>query len=121
MNHQDLAIGQSLKATVRWIDRVPEPAAVKEYQAEVIGWRNSQMIVRVKDYAVVRFWKRTGIEVGNKDHERRGFFLDVKGLEESLKPVPGLTVDLGAIDQEEAAQVATIEGDGAHEPVPALQ
>jgi hypothetical protein len=74
---KDLQIGKGLKLTVHWYDHVPEPPRSVEHEGEVVGWRNSQLIVRVRDYAVVRFWKRSGLEVGNSDHARRGFRLDL--------------------------------------------
>lgn len=77
-------IGHSLKLNVYWYDRVPEPERNQTYEGEVVGWRNSQVIVRVKDYAVVRFWKQSGLEVGNGDGERRGFRLDLSELNQSV-------------------------------------
>ena len=58
-----------------------QPAINTEYQGEVLSWRDSQIVVRVKGYSVLRFWKRTGMEVGNKDYERRGFFLAIEQLD----------------------------------------
>jgi hypothetical protein len=77
---KDLKIGQGLKVTVYWYDHVPEPPRSIEHEGEVVGWRRSQLIVRVRDYAVVRFWKRTGLEVGNSDHARRGFRVDLSEI-----------------------------------------
>ena len=85
MKREDLQIGKSLKIEVTWYDKVLVPPADRKHEGEIIGWRDSQIIVSVKDYAVVRFWKKTGHEVGNKDHERRGFAIDVKAL--SAPPV----------------------------------
>ncbi|SRR6266436_5277661 len=97
MKRQALQIGHALQLNVQWYDRVPEPPKAVDYQGEVIGWRDTQVIVRVKDYAVIRFWKKSGLEVGNADHERRGFSIDVKELNESWKPPPGVEVDLGLL------------------------
>jgi hypothetical protein len=99
MKRQKLEIGHPLRIAVQWYDRVPEPPRNTTYEGEIIGWRNSQVIVRVLDYAVVRFWKSTGLEVGNPDHARRGFMVDFLALEASIttKPKAGLEVPL-AID-----------------------
>lgn len=123
MNRQALHIGEPLVLPVRWIDRVPVPEKVIDYQGEVIGWRTSQIIIRVKGYnAVVRFWKKSGLEVGNKDHERRGLYIDPKELEVDAQIRSGVAIDFdairAAIDGEEAAQVASIEGN--HESVSVL-
>jgi hypothetical protein len=92
-------IGRSLTVNVLWYDLVPVPEKQAFHEGEVIGWRDTQIIVRVKDYAVLRFWKRNGIEVGNRDHDRRGFKVDPQELVQSLKPVPGVDVQL-AMDGE---------------------
>ena len=97
MKRQKLEIGHPLKIAVHWYDRVPEPPRNTSYDGEVIGWRESQVIVRVPEYAVIRFWKQTGLEVGNPDHQRRGFRVDLSELEDSLKPAPGIEVPM-AID-----------------------
>jgi hypothetical protein len=99
MKRQKLAIGHPLRITVHWYDRVPEPPRNQSYEGEIIGWRNSQVIVRVPDYAVVRFWKTSGLEVGNPDHARRGFRVDFLELESSIsaKSEAGVEVPL-AID-----------------------
>lgn len=86
MEKQELKIGQSLKVAVYWYDKVPEPPENEVYQGEVVGWRGSQMIVRVPNYAVIRVWKKNGLEVGNPDHERRGFKVDLSELAQSIKP-----------------------------------
>lgn len=91
MRNARLQIGKSLKITVTWYDKVLVPAADKKYEGEVIGWRDSQIIVSVKDYAVLRFWKRNGMEVGNKDHSRRGFSIDSEELR-SAAAAPGVSV-----------------------------
>lgn len=89
-----LEIGKGLRLTVRYYDSVPEPPREEFYsQAEVVGWSDSQVVVRVPGYAVLKFWKRTGVEVGNKDYERRGFRLDLDELN-GTKPA-GVKVDLG--------------------------
>jgi hypothetical protein len=62
MKRQKLEIGHPLTIGVRWYDSVPEPPKEMAYEGEVIGWRDTQVIVRVKEYAVVRFWKETGTE-----------------------------------------------------------
>jgi hypothetical protein len=82
---QKLEIGQPLHVTVYWYDKVPEPPELEEHDGEVIGWRESQMIVRVPNYSVLRFWKRNGVEVGNPDHKRRGFRVDLSALSQSIK------------------------------------
>jgi len=92
-------IGHAVMLNVRWYDRVPEPEKITEYQGEIIGWRKAQLIVRVRDYAVLRFWKRTGLEVGNPDHQRRGFSIDLAELAQSFKPPQGVEVTL-AVDGE---------------------
>ena len=86
MDKQELKIGQPLKVAVYWYDTVPEPPENEVYDGEVVGWRGSQMIVRVPNYAVIRFWKRNGVEVGNPDHRRRGFRVDLSALAESIQP-----------------------------------
>jgi hypothetical protein len=91
---QNLEIGRPLRLDVTWYDSVPEPARAVIYEGEVIGWRKSQVIVRVKDYAVMRFWKSDGNEVGNQDHLRRGFKIDTDELNH---PQPGSGLDI-AID-----------------------
>lgn len=82
-----LEIGHPLKLEVLWYDRVPEPPRSITYDGEVVGWRQAQVIVRIKDYAVVRFWKRNGMEVGNPDYHRRGFSVDLSKAAE--RPAPG--------------------------------
>lgn len=83
MEHQKLEIGHPMKLSVTWYDNVPVPHKTEWRDGEVIGWRSSQVIVRVKDYAVVRFWKKNGREVGNPDHERRGWMIDTAELNNS--------------------------------------
>jgi len=80
MKNLRLEIGKSLKLEVTWYDKVLVPPTDKKYEGEVIGWRDSQVIVSVKDYAVIRFWKKNGLEVGNKDHSRRGFAVNIGDL-----------------------------------------
>lgn len=92
MKRQKLEIGHPLQCVVRWYDKVPEPPKEIQYDGEVVGWRDSQVIVRVKDYAVLRFWKHTGIEVGNQDHARRGFKISIDDMNNSTKPAPGVPV-----------------------------
>jgi hypothetical protein len=99
MKRQRLEIGHPLKLPVRWYDHVPVPEGNRDYEGEIIGWRDSQVIIRVKEYAVVRFWKQTGLEVGNGDHQRRGFRIDLKELEESLKPPPGVNVPMDGVGE----------------------
>lgn len=90
MKRQKMKIGQPLKCVVHWYDKVPEPAKEIQYDGEVVGWRDTQVIVRVRDYAVLRFWKTSGVEVGNADHERRGFRISIEELNNSVKPAPGI-------------------------------
>lgn len=80
---QKLEIGHPLTLAVTWYDHVPVPHKKEDREGEVIGWRTSQVIVRVKDYAVIRFWKKNGREVGNPDYERRGWMIDVRELNNS--------------------------------------
>ena len=86
MEKQELQIGHPLKVRIYWYDKVPEPPESEVYEAEVVGWRQSQMIVRVPNYSVIRIWKKNGLEVGNPDWRRRGFKLDLSELAESTKP-----------------------------------
>lgn len=86
MEHQNLQVGTPLKILVHWYDKVCEPAKNEEHQGEVVGWRASQVIVRVAQYAVIRFWKRNGLEVGNGDAARRGFRVDLAELAQSVAP-----------------------------------
>jgi hypothetical protein len=100
MKRQALQIGRPLSIPVEWYDHVcTEPHKETSYAGEIVGWRDTQIIIRVKDYGVLRFWKRSGLEVGNADYQRRGFKVDLKALEESLKPAPGVSVDI-ALDGE---------------------
>jgi hypothetical protein len=92
MKHQKLEIGHPLECVVHWYDKVPEPPREIDYEGEVIGWRDSQVIVRVKEYAVIRFWKKNGFEVGNGDPMRRGFRISVAEINNSVKPAPGIEV-----------------------------
>jgi hypothetical protein len=92
MKRQKLEIGHPLECVVHWYDKVPEPPREVQYDGEVVGWRDSQVIVRVKDYAVIRFWKKNGLEVGNGDPMRRGFRISVQELNNSTKPAPGIQV-----------------------------
>jgi hypothetical protein len=85
MRGQKLEIGRPLKISVYWYDKVPEPPKLEEFEGEIVGWRETQVIIRVKDYAVIRFWKRNGLEVGNPDHERRGFRVDLPEIEKSVR------------------------------------
>lgn len=94
MKHQKMEIGHPLKIEVIWYDQVPTPPQEKRLEGEIIGWRTSQVIVRVPDYAVLRFWKRNGWEVGNPAVERRGYRINLDGLAESTKPDLGVEVDL---------------------------
>jgi hypothetical protein len=94
MKRQKLEVGHPLQIAVCWYDDVPVPQKTQWYDGEVIGWRDSQVIVRVKDYAVVRFWKHNGHEVGNADHHRRGLRIDLAALDESIKPPKGVEVPI---------------------------
>ena len=78
--NKDLEIGKPLRLKVRYYDRVPEPAKEEVFDGEVIGWHDSQVVIRVPGYAVLKFWKKNGIEVGNRDHGRRGFRIDLAEL-----------------------------------------
>lgn len=91
--NQKLEIGHPMRITATFYDNVPVPHKTEGRDGEVIGWRTSQVIVRIKDYAVVRFWKRNGREVGNPDHERRGWRIDPGELNNSQPK--GIEVDLG--------------------------
>jgi len=77
---QFIEIGHPLRVSVHWYDRVPEPPRAENYEGEVIGWRKSQLLVRIPTYSVLRFWKKNGLEVGNSDHARRGFRIDMEEL-----------------------------------------
>jgi hypothetical protein len=99
MQVQKLKIGHPLRITVHWYDKVPEPPKLQDFEGEIVGWRETQVIIRVKDYAVLRFWKRNGLEVGNSDHERRGFRVDLPEIAESIKTAKGVEVPI-AIDTE---------------------
>jgi hypothetical protein len=90
MKKQNLQIGKSFKVEVTWYDTCPVPPRDVKHEGEVIGWRDSQIIVSVKGYAVIRFWKKNGLEVGNKDYSRRGFWIDVEAI--TANPAPGVTV-----------------------------
>jgi hypothetical protein len=98
MKHLKLEIGRPLKLEVIWYDQVPVPPQERRVEGEVIGWRQSQVIVRVPQYAVIRFWKASGFEVGNPAQDRRGYRIDVKALAESIKPDPGVEVNLDGMD-----------------------
>lgn len=96
MKRQKIEIGHPLLIDVYWYDKVPEPPRDKVEQGEIIGWRESQVLVRVVGYGVLRFWKRNGLEVGNSDHERRGWRIDLSELAESTRTPPqGIDVELG--------------------------
>jgi hypothetical protein len=95
---QKLEIGHALIIDTYWYDKVPEPPSLRTEQGEIIGWRQSQVLVRVIGYGVLRFWKKNGLEVGNPDHERRGWRIDLSELAESTKATPppqGIEVELG--------------------------
>jgi hypothetical protein len=94
MKRQEMLIGNGLKIDVTWYDIVPEPPRSVTHEGEIIGWRESQVIVRVKEYSVLRFWKSSGLEVGNSDHQRRGFKVDLSALTQSLKPPPSVDVEI---------------------------
>jgi hypothetical protein len=100
MKRQKMQIGNGLAIDVEWYDIVPEPARSIRYEGEIIGWRETQVIIRVKEYSVLRFWKNTGLEVGNTDHARRGFKVDLSALAESLKPAPGVEANIPEIKDE---------------------
>ena len=86
MEKQKIEIGRPLFVTVQWYDKVPEPAKSEVFEGEVVGWRDTQVLVRVPTYSVLRFWKKNGLEVGNPDHARRGFKVELSDLAQSAKP-----------------------------------
>lgn len=94
MKHQKMEIGHPLKIEVIWYDQVPTPPEEDRVEGEIIGWRDSQVIVRVPNYAVLRFWKKNGVEVGNSAPDRRGYRIEIEALAESVKPDLGVEVDL---------------------------
>jgi hypothetical protein len=96
MKHQKLEITKPARIEVQWYDKVCGTPQDKTFDGEVIGWRETQVIVRVPEYGVLRFWKKTGLEVGNADHQRRGFQVDIAAFVDSVKPAPGVEVDLSA-------------------------
>jgi hypothetical protein len=79
---QQLQIGRPLKANVTWYDHATT-GQDEQCEAEVIGWRNSQIIVRIPNYGTVRFWKKNSLEVGNLGHALRGWRIE---LPDSTKP-----------------------------------
>jgi hypothetical protein len=100
MKRQKMQIGNGLSIDVQWYDIVPEPPRSLSYEGEIIGWRETQVIIRVKEYSVLRFWKKSGLEVGNSDSARRGFKVDLSALAESLKPAPGVEANIPEIKDE---------------------
>jgi hypothetical protein len=104
MKRQRLEIGHPLAIGVHWYDYVCTEMQLEDREGEVVGWRDSQVIVRVKGYGVLRFWKHSGLEVGNGDHARRGFRVDLKELEQSLQPAPGVEVTLDAVGEVQEVQ-----------------
>lgn len=94
MKRQQLQQGVPLRVDVQWYDNVPEPPGNKLLEGEVIGWTESQIVVRVKEYAVLRFWKDNGFECGNRAISRRGYRINPLELEKSTKPAPGISVPL---------------------------
>lgn len=96
-------IGKGFHLKVHWYDNVPEPGRSESYEGEVVSWRPTQIVIRVKGYAVLRFWKRSGIEVGNPDHARRGFKIDLADLNPSpdgKQPAAGVAVNLDILKAE---------------------
>jgi len=95
MKSPALEIGKSLQIEVTWYDKVLVPPADRKHPGEVIGWRQSQVIVSVQDYAVLRFWKKNGLEVGNKDFARRGFSISIAALAAADHPpaAPGIPIN----------------------------
>jgi len=93
MKRQKLEIGHPLTLVAYWHDTVADPPKTIEYEAEIIEWRDRTVVVRIKDYGVLRFAKGTGRELGNRDR-RRGFEINWTELEESLKPPPGVDIAL---------------------------
>src|SRR4029077_3160137 len=86
MDKQTLEIGHPLRIKVHWYDRVPEPPEDEICDGEVVGWRQSQMLIRVPNYSVIRIWKKNGLEVGNPDWRRRGFKVELSDIARSIKP-----------------------------------
>ena len=101
MKRQKPKIGTPLAVAVYWYDRVPEPERRQTYQGEIIGWRKTQIIVRVKEYAILRFYKSSGLEVANRDYDRRGFRIDLTELAESLRPAPGVQIQLSPEEEKD--------------------
>jgi hypothetical protein len=100
-----MQIGRPLSIPVEWYDHVcTEPHKETRYAGEIVGWRDTQVVIRVKEYAVLRFWKKSGLEVGNSDHQRRGFRIDLKELERSLQPAPGVEVTLDGVGEVQEVQ-----------------
>jgi hypothetical protein len=93
MKHQKLEIGHPLKLVAHWHDTVADPPKTIDYEAEIIEWRDRVVVVRIKDYGVLRFWKGTGQELGSRDR-RRAFEINWRELEDSLKSPPGVDVVL---------------------------
>jgi hypothetical protein len=89
--NKKIEIGKPLTVEVSWYDKCTVPPADKKFEGEIIGWRNTQVIVSVKSYAVLRFWKKSGLEVGNKDYSRRGFSIDMEALKHILSPGVSVT------------------------------
>ena len=86
MDKQKLEIGHPLKVQVYWYDKVPEPPKNETYEGEVVGWLQSQLVVRVPNYSVIRVWKKNGLEVGNPDWRRRGFRIDLEEMRAWVQP-----------------------------------
>jgi hypothetical protein len=51
------------------------------------------VLVRVPGYNTIRFWKKNGLEVGNPDHYRRGWRIDLKELKDG-HPTVGIDTDV---------------------------
>ena len=82
-------IGKPIRIEVEWYDHCA-PGQGKTFEGEVIGWRTSQVIIAVKGYGTIRCWKRNGIEVSNRDHERRGFRIEMSSIQQ--KPAKGVDI-----------------------------
>jgi len=95
MKRQNLQIAKPLRIDVVWYDRLTEPIREELHpQCEVIGWHDGSVVVRIPGYAVLKFWKKNGFEVGNPDKNRRGWRVDLANLDESVKPPKGVEVNL---------------------------
>jgi hypothetical protein len=89
---QDLQIGKPMKLVARWYDHATATGD-RECDAEVIGWKQSQVVLRIPGYGSLRFWKRSGFEVGNAAYGLRGWKIDLEELNGTKRP-SGLQVPI---------------------------